>query len=54
MSAEDLQQWTKAYQEDKGHIATYIKLRQGQKYEDFYLTLFRANGENNGGSTQNH
>ena len=38
MTAEDLQQWTKAYKEDKGHVATYMKLRQEQKYEDFYLT----------------
>ena len=38
MTAEDLQQWTKAYKEDKGHIAAYMKLLQGQKYQDFYLT----------------
>ena len=38
MTAEDLQEWTTAYKEDKGHVATYMKLRQGQKYEDFYLT----------------
>ena len=28
-----------ACKEDKGHIAAYMRLRQGQKYEDFYLTL---------------
>ena len=38
MTAEDLQKWTTAYKEDKGHVATYLKLRQGQKYEDFSLT----------------
>ena len=38
LTTEDLQQWTKAYKEDKGHIAASMKLRQGQKYEDFYLT----------------
>ena len=38
MTTEDLQQWTKAYKEDKGHVTAYMKLRQGQKYEDFYLT----------------
>ena len=37
MIAEDLQQWTKAYKEDKGHVVAYMKLHQGQKYEDFYL-----------------
>ena len=30
----------KAYKEDKGHVAVYKKLCQGQKYEDFYLTPF--------------
>ena len=38
MTAEDLQQWTKAYKEDNGHVVAYLKLFQGQKYEDFYLT----------------
>ena len=38
LTTEDLQQWTKAYKEDQGHVATFMKLRQGQKYEDFYLT----------------
>ena len=38
LTTEDLQQWTKAYKEDKGHVAAFMKLRQGQKYEDFYLT----------------
>ena len=37
LTNEDLQQWTKAYKEDKGHVAAYMKLRQGQKYVDFYL-----------------
>ena len=35
---EDLQIWTKAYKEDKGYVATHTKLRQGQKYENFYFT----------------
>ena len=35
LNAEDLQKWTTTYKEDKGHVATYMKLRQGQKYEDF-------------------
>ena len=38
LTAEDLQTWTKAYKEDKSHIAAYMKLRQGQKYQDVYLT----------------
>ena len=27
LTAEDLQKWTTAYKEDKGHVATYMKLR---------------------------
>ena len=38
LTTKDLQQWTKAYKEDKGHVAAFMKLRQGQKYEEFYLT----------------
>ena len=38
LTTEDLQKWTIAYKEDKGHIAAYMKLRQGPKCEDFYLT----------------
>ena len=38
LMVEDLQAWTKAYKEDKSHIAAYTKLRQGQKYQDIYLT----------------
>ena len=38
MIAEDLQKWTIAYKEDKGHVVAYMKLCQGQKYEDNYLT----------------
>ena len=34
LTAEDLQAWTKAYKEDKSHIAAYTKLRQRQKYQD--------------------
>ena len=41
LTTEDLQQWTKAYKEDKGHIAAFMKLHQGQRYEDFYLTPSR-------------
>ena len=37
MTTEDLQQWTKAHKEDKGHVLAYMKLRQGQKYNDFNL-----------------
>ena len=37
LTAEDLQTWTKAYKEDISHVAAYIKLRQGQKYQDAYL-----------------
>ena len=37
LMAEDLQIWTKAYKEDKSHMATYTKLCQGQKYQDLYL-----------------
>ena len=35
LTTKDLQQWTKAYKEDKGHDAAFMKLRQGQRYEDF-------------------
>ena len=28
----------KAYKKHKGHIVAFMKLHQGQKYEDFYLT----------------
>ena len=35
LTTEDLQQWMKAYKEDKGQVAAYMKLHQGQKYEDF-------------------
>ena len=38
LTTEDLQKWTTAYKHDKGHVAAYMKLCQGQKYEDFYLT----------------
>ena len=38
LMAEDLQTWTKAYKEDKSYVATYTKLRQGQKHQDVYLT----------------
>ena len=37
LTTKDLQQWMKAYKEDKAHVAAFMKLRQGQKYEDFYL-----------------
>ena len=40
LTAEDLQTWTKAYKDDKSHVAAYTKLRQGQKYQDVYLTPF--------------
>ena len=40
LTEEDLQKWTKAYKEDKGHVIAYKKLCQGQKIEDFYLTPF--------------
>ena len=35
--AKDLQRWTPAYKEHKAHIVVYMKLYQGQKYEDLYL-----------------
>ena len=38
LTTKDFQHWTKAYKEDEGHVAAYMKLCQGQKYEDFYLT----------------
>ena len=40
LTVEDLQTWIQAYKEDKSHIATYTKLRQGQKYQDVYLTPY--------------
>ena len=54
LTTEDLQQWTKAYKEDKGHIAAFMKLCQGQKYEDFYLTPSRLMVRMMGGSTDYH
>ena len=27
LATEDLQQWTKAYKEDKGHVAAFMELR---------------------------
>ena len=38
LTTKDLQQWTKAYKDDKGHVTTYMELCKGQKYQDFYLT----------------
>ena len=38
LTVEDLQTWIKAYKEDKSDVAAYTKLRQGQKYQDVYLT----------------
>ena len=38
LTIDDLQKWTTTYKEDKGYIVAYMKLRQGHKYEDFYLT----------------
>ena len=40
LMAANLQIGTKAYKEDKSHIVAYTKLRQGQKYQDVYLTPF--------------
>ena len=54
LTSEDLQQWTKAYKEDKGHIAAFMKLSQGQKYEDFYLTPSGLMARMVGGSAENH
>ena len=28
LTTKDLQQWTKAYKEDKGHVVAFMKLRQ--------------------------
>ena len=39
LTTKDLQQWTKAYKDDKGHVETYMEPCKGQKYQDFYLTL---------------
>ena len=54
MTAEDLQKWMTNYKEDKGHIASYLKLRQGQKYEDFHLTPSGLMARMVGGSTEDH
>ena len=40
LTSQDLHTWTKAYKEDKSHIAAYTKLRQGQKHQDVYLTPY--------------
>ena len=52
LTTEDLQHWTKAYKEDKSNVAAFMKLRQGQKYEDFYLTPFGLMARMMGGSTE--
>ena len=54
LMAEDLQTWTKAYKEDKSHIAAYTKLLQGQKYQDVYLTPSGLLARMVGGSTKDH
>ena len=55
INAEDLQRWTTAYKEDNGHIVAYIKLCQGQKYEeDFYLIPSGLMARMMGGSTEDH
>ena len=54
LTTEDLQQWTKAYKEDKGHIVAFMKLHQGQKYEDFYLTPSGLMARMVGGRAENH
>ena len=38
LTTKGIQQWMTAYKEDKGHVAAFMKLHQGQKYEDFYRT----------------
>ena len=53
LTTKDLQQWAKAYKEDKVHVAAFMKLRQGQKYEDFYLTPSRLMARMVG-SAENH
>ena len=35
LTIEDLQQWTKAYKEDKGHVAAFMKLRQDKNMRTF-------------------
>ena len=35
MTPKDLQKWTTAYKEDKGHVVAYLKLRQGQNTRTF-------------------
>ena len=54
ITVEDLQQWTKAYKEDKGHVVAYMKLRQVQKYEDFNLTPSSLMARMRVGLTENH
>ena len=54
LMAEELQTWTKAYKEDKNHVAAYTKLRQGQNYQDVYLTSIWSSSWNGGGSTKGH
>ena len=38
MTAKDLQNWTTAYKEDKGHIAAIFEATPEGESEDFYLT----------------
>ena len=52
--AETLQKWTTTYKEDKGHVVAYMKLHQGQKYGDFYLTQSGLMARMRGGSTEDH
>ena len=53
LTSENFQKWTIAYKEDKGQVATYTKLCEGQKYEDYYLnpsSLMKTKG----GSIEDH
>ena len=54
LTAEDLQRWTTTYKEDKGHVKVHMKLRQGQIYEDFYLTPSGLMARMKGGSVEDN
>ena len=52
LMAEDLLKWTKAYKEDKGHIAAYTML--GTKVPRFILDSIWSDGQDGGRSIEDH
>ena len=53
LTAEDLQTWTKAYKEDKSHVAAY-KATPGTKVSRCILASIWSSGQDGGGSTKDN